>query len=245
MWNYMSLYVYVLPSLMEVGASDMMGWSCSWRAWALLAEWKMVHVGELKVLIMFSIDQNSDVRWPVGVWGLIYSSHWASCSGNSTLSSLVFAFARIPCGFGYGLCLRMGNWKMFVLLESVGHPWSCPVTKFLLLLFSSFTLSEVLWMSNLCLCVCLEGRKKGGGWLGGIGSISYSGNVRPLGHQVLFPVGGSAALPKADQHLAWVLWCERWLSGSSHCHQLGFLPVHLTLISIDEALESRDPAISL
>lgn len=152
----------------------------------------------------------------------------------------IFAFARIPCESGYGLCLQRGNWQMSVLPGSAVQPWPRPMTKFLLLLFSSFPLSEVLWLSNLCVCVL--------GVAGGVGvgSISDFGNVRPLGHQVLFPVGGSAALPKADQHLAWVLWCGGWLSGSSHCHHLGFSPMYLTfLILIDEALESRDPAISL
>ena len=60
------------------------------------------------------------------------------------------------------------------------------------------------------------------------------GKLRPLSHQVLLPVGGSAALPQANPQLG--LDAEDGYQDSPILHQLGFSTVHLTLLTLYEAL---------
>ena len=94
--SHVILCVCVLPSLMEVRASDMKGVvMCSWGTWTWLAEgkWSTSSPWALQAAesLFATWDQTSDVGWPLG-WK--HSSHWSCCSGHSTLSALDLSFCE-------------------------------------------------------------------------------------------------------------------------------------------------------
>ena len=102
--------------------------------------------------------------WPLG---------WEHSFFTSTLRALHLSFCRIPCGFGYCLCLQRENPQMSFLSGSAGHP--------------DLTWGHSLHSAHPPLPCFLKYSEQSRG------PSSESGDLRHLGHQVLLPGGGSAA----------------------------------------------------
>ena len=162
------LCVYVLPSLLEVGTSDMMGVVvCSWGTWMWLAEGKRSTSRpwalQAAECLFATWDQTRDLAFGLGTLILHVDPQG---SASQLLPGLLV-------GLGYGLCLQRENLQMSFLSGSAGHP-------------------DLTWGHSLhSACPPLPRFLKYGEQSGE--PSSESGDLRHLGHQVLLPGGGSAA----------------------------------------------------
>ena len=177
------LCIYVLPSLLEVGTSDVMRWSYSWGTGMWLAEgkWSTSRPWALQAAecLFATWDQIRDLAF--GLETLILH-----VDPQRSASQLL---PGLPVGLGYALCLQRENLQRSFLSGSAGH--------------SDLTWGHSLHSARTPLPHFLKYCEQPGG------PSSESGDLRPFGHQVLLPGGGRGCAHRLRSTLAWAL---RWMA---------------------------------